>query len=136
MTGHRAYQLYCHITWSTWNRVGCINEDHAELTRRAIEVAADRNQVHVLAAAILADHVHLLVSFRPATRLSDFVGTAKGLAARTANQRVPGAIRWARGFHVASLGRKDIDSVRGYLKIQNQRHPDLIPQPMVPPVNR
>jgi len=136
MTGHRAYQLYCHITWHTWNRVGCIDEDHAGLTRRAIDVAADRNQVHVLAAAILADHVHLLVSFRPATRLSDFIGAAKGLAARTANQRVPGAIRWARGFHAASLGRRDLDSVRSYLEIQNQRHPDLIPKQRVAPVNR
>jgi REP element-mobilizing transposase RayT len=105
------------------------------LIRRAIDVAAQRNQVHVLACAILADHVHLLVSFRPSTRLSDFVGEVKGLASRTANQRVPGAVRWGRGFYAASLGRKDLDEVRGYLRAQHQRHPDLIPKNRTSPIS-
>ncbi len=80
----------------------------------------------------MVDHVHLLVSFRPDTRLSDFIRTAKTIAARRANKRVAGAIRWARGFYVRSLNKTDLPVVSRYIARQSERHPDRVPNRRTP----
>ena len=102
---HRAYRLYAHITWHTWLRVGCVNRSAAREVRFAIADAGRRTGVQILNGAVLADHVHLLVSYRPDSRLSDFVRLAKSGGAYRANLRVPGTVKWARGFYVESLGK-------------------------------
>jgi REP element-mobilizing transposase RayT len=95
----------------------------------AVECAARRTSTTVLRSAVLADHVHVLLSFRPDTRLSDFVRLAKTIAAFRTNKRVPGTIKWARGFYAASLHKKILRAVDRYIAGQHDRHPDRIPRP-------
>lgn len=128
MSGHHAYQMYAHITWHTWRRVGCVDAPSALDVRLAIASAGKASGVHVLRAAVLADHVHVVVSFRPDTRLSDFVRLAKSVAGTRANRRVPGAVRWARGYYVATIHRWDLARVVDYVSRQFDRHPELIPR--------
>jgi REP element-mobilizing transposase RayT len=113
VSGHRAYQLYAHITWHTWNRIGCVNRDAARDVSIAITCAARRTATVVLRSAVLADHVHVLISFRPDTRISDFVRLAKTIAAFRANRRVAGTIKWARGFYAASLHKAVLRMLTG-----------------------
>jgi REP element-mobilizing transposase RayT len=94
MSNHRAYQLYAHITWHTWKRVGCIDQAAANDLESAIRSASDDVGVHVLRRAILADHIPLVISFRPDTCLSEFVRLAKSVAERTA------------AFRARSVGRE------------------------------
>jgi putative transposase len=96
--------------------------------RAAISEAAERCGIRVLTVGVLADHVHLLVSFRPSTRLSEFVGYAKGLSAYRANRHVVGGVRWSRGYYAGSVSKGDLDLVRSYVMRQHQRHPDLVPR--------
>src|SRR2546426_11754752 len=84
--------------------------------------------VRVFREAVLADHVHLVVTFRPDIRLSDFVRLAKSVAASRANQRIPGAVRWARGYFVTTIHKRDLTRVTRYVAEQFQRHPDSIPR--------
>src|SRR2546426_7833031 len=65
--------------------------------------------VRVFRDAVLANHVHLVVSFRPDIRLSDFVRLAKSVAATRANRRIPGTVRWARGYFVTTIHKRDLD---------------------------
>ena len=127
VVSHRAYQLYVHITWHTWKRVGCLNQAAAADVRCAVSSASRSLAVRVLRGAVLTDHVHLVVSFRPDTRLSDFVRLAKSVAAVRANRRTPGAVRWARGFYAATLHKRDLTRVIHYVAHQFERHPDRIP---------
>lgn len=128
VAGHTAFQLYAHITWHTWRRVGCVNARLAGVIRSAILRAAERTEVHVLRDAVLADHVHLLISFRPSTRISDFVSQAKGGSAYSANEIALGAVRWSRGYFARSVGERELDVVGRYIAGQFKRHPDLIPR--------
>lgn len=128
MSGHHAYQMYAHITWHTWMRVGCVDAPAALEVRTALASAGKKSGVQVLRGAVLANHVHLVVSFRPDTRLSDFVRIAKSVAATRANRRVVGAVRWARGYYVATIHRRDLTRVLRYVDSQFQRHPDFIPR--------
>jgi len=94
--------------------------------RRALASACQATGVRVLRDAVLADHVHLVVSFRPHIRLSDFVRLAKSVAATRANRRVPGAVRWARGYFVTTIHKRDLTRVTRYVADQFEHHPDLI----------
>src|SRR5712691_4005832 len=128
MPNHHAYQLYAHITWHTWTRVGCVDAAAASDVRSAVASACRGTGVRILQGAVLADHVHLVISFRPDTRLSDFVRLAKSVAAARANRRVCGAVRWARGYYVATIHKRDLTRVMSYVAQQFQRHPDSVPR--------
>ena len=129
MSIHHAYQLYAHITWHTWKRTGCLDEAAVSDVRSAVATACRRTCVRVLRGAVLADHVHLVVSFRPDARLSDFVRLAKCISALRANRRITGALRWARGFYAATVHKRDLTRVIDYVSRQFERHPDRIPRP-------
>src|SRR5262247_4582060 len=128
MSNHHAYQMYAHLTWHTWQRVPCINRPTAIDIDRAILNSARDTGVHVLRKAVLSDHVHLVVSFRPDIRLSDFIRLAKSRSATMANRRVFGAIKWARGSFVTTHHRHDLQGVEHCVSIQYDRHPDRIPK--------
>ncbi len=128
MSNHRAYNLYAHITWHTWRRVGCVNHSGAADVLAAIAEAGGRCKVRTLRTAVLADHVHLLVSYRPSTRIADFIRLCKAGSAFRANRRSWGSLRWARGYYVASLSKTDLPRVDRYIARQFERHPDLVPR--------
>ena len=96
--------------------------------RTAVAAACRRARVRVLRGAVLADHVHLVVSFRPDSRLSDFVRLAKSVSATRANRRTTGAVRWARGYYVTTIHKRDLTRVMTYVAHQFQRHPGLVPR--------
>jgi putative transposase len=127
MSTHHAHQMYAHVTWHTWQRVGCVDAAAGDDLRSAVASASRATGVHVLRGAVLADHVHLVISFRPDSRLTDFVRLAKSVAATRANARVPGAVRWARGYFVTTIHRRDLSRVIQYVAHQFERHPDKIP---------
>ena len=55
---------------------------------------------------------------------------AKSVAAVRANRRIPGAVRWARGFYAATVHKRDLTPVTRYVATQLGRHPDRIPRPV------
>ena len=136
MSNHRAYNLYAHITWHTRRRVGCVNENAAADVLGAIAEAGRRCNVCTLRTAVLADHVHVLVSYRPSTRIADFIRLCKAGSAFRANRRSWGKLRWARGYYVASLSKTELPRVDRYIARQFERHPDLVPRPGVDSATR
>jgi len=125
---HRAFQMYAHITWGTWQRVGCIDQLAVRDIESALATACEQCGVRVLASGFLADHVHLIVSFRPDSRLSDFIRLTKAISTTRANRRVFGAIKWGRGYYVATLHKRDLKPRIKYVADQFTRHPDRIPR--------
>src|SRR5205814_2971237 len=125
MSNHHAYQMYAHITWHTWKRVGCVDAAAASHVESAVTSACQASGVRVLRSAVLADHVHVVVSFRPDIRLSDFVRLAKSVSATRANRRVTGTVRWARGYFVTTIHKRDLPRTRSEehtSELQSLRH--------------
>ena len=127
MSAHRAFEIYAHIVWSTWRRQECIARRVVDDVRLAVEDAATRTSSVVRALAILSDHVHIVLSLRPSSRLSDFIRLAKSGSSYRSGQRIPGSVKWSRGFYVRSLGARELDQVIAYVHHQYLRHPDRIP---------
>jgi putative transposase len=120
--------MFAHITWHTWNRVPCVDGRAANEVRAAVLSAGKKTGIQVIKGEVLADHVHMLVSFRPDTRISDFMRLAKSISATRANRLVFGAVKWARGYYVATLHKNDVPRVQRYIERQFERHPDLVPR--------
>ena len=127
---HTSIGIYVHITWHTWRRERSLRRQDVPLVTRATLEAAARTGTHVQAQAVLADHVHVLVSMNPAGSLASFIRHAKSEAARRVNlARDPGSrVRWARGYYAGSLSRSHVRAARVYIGNQHRRHPDLIPR--------
>jgi len=129
---HQAIGLYAHLTWHTSRREPSICQPDVEVLTSALFAAGSRTRIRIHAQAILADHVHLLVSYPPSACLSAFVRDAKSESARRVNESASKRLRleWCRGFYAGSLCRDHIDATRIYLARQRQRHPDQIPPPV------
>lgn len=120
--------MYAHVTWHTWSRVGCINLAAVADIRSALVTASKQTGIDVLRHAELVDHVHLILSFRPDQRVSDFVRVAKSVSSLRAGRRVAGSVKWARGYYVTTFHPRDLERVAYYVAHQQDRHPDRIPQ--------
>ena len=124
--GHRKFGLYAHITWHTYRRERSIRQQDVSTVTQSITAAAARNAVHVLAQAVVADHVHVLVSFRADRPLMPFIRDAKSESARLV-KAAGGRLAWARGYYAGSLSHGHIAGARAYIAGQHVRHADRVP---------
>ena len=127
MSNHRAYQVYVHVTWHTRYRGRQVRARLVPEIQAAVAHACERTGARLLRSAYLQDHVHLLLSLSPSTRVCDVLRLAKSVSARRCNRLVSGSVRWARGYYVRSVGRRELRIVDRYIERQCARHPHLIP---------
>jgi REP element-mobilizing transposase RayT len=126
---HKAIGLYAHITWHTWRRQRTVRRVDVEHVVAAVQDAAARCRVRVHSVGVLADHVHVVVSFAADTTLSSFIRESKSSSALRINRgRTPGnEFRWCRGYYANTLSRSHVAAARTYVGGQFQRHPELVP---------
>lgn len=127
---HKAIGLYAHITWHTWRRRPAVRKSDVDHIVAAARDAATRCRVRVHALGILADHVHVVLSFAPDTTLSSFIREAKSSSTLRINaSRGPAErFRWCRGYYANTLSRSHVAAARTYVGSQFKRHPDLVPR--------
>ena len=70
------------------------------------------------------DHVHLLVSMRPDSALSDLVRDIKSDSSKFINEKrwVQGLFRWQEGFGAFSRSRAEMSCVARYIENQEEHH--------------
>jgi REP element-mobilizing transposase RayT len=127
---HQAMGLYAHLGWHTKARAFSLRERDVPLVTAAFQAAGERTQVRVHAVAVLAEHVHVMVSYPPSARLSDFVRDAKSESARRVNEaRADGTqrLRWCRGCYANAVCRSHLLRLRRYIEGQREHHPDRLP---------
>lgn len=126
---HKAIGLYAHITWHTWRRQRTVRRADVVHVVAAVRDAAVRCRVRVQSVGVLADHVHLVVSFSPDTTLSSFIRESKSSSALRINRgRANGdAFRWCRGYYANTLSWSHVAAARTYVGSQFHRHPHLVP---------
>jgi putative transposase len=70
------------------------------------------------------DHIHILVSVRPACRVSDLVREIKKSSTEfiNLNRFVKGKFYWQEGYGVFSYSRWDVDMIIAYIRNQKEHH--------------
>ena len=84
-------------------------------------------KAEIIEAEACVDHIHMLVSIPPHMSISQFVGTLKSKSAlmifdRHANLKYKYGDRhfWARGYYVATIGNVNEETIRQYIKEQEE----------------
>jgi REP element-mobilizing transposase RayT len=78
----------------------------------------------LLEAGGMEDHVHLLLSLRPAPSVAEVVKNVKGGSSRWLNQR-PGAgepFAWQEGYGAFTVSPSQLETVRRYIQRQEEHH--------------
>ncbi|MGD8717687.1 MAG: IS200/IS605 family transposase [Candidatus Zixiibacteriota bacterium] len=122
-----AYILNYHITFRTKRNRRLLKGDIASECREVIRSVADRNNYKILAAAIMPDHVHLVIALTPSDRVSEAVRNIKGNTAKSLRDKYPNLRNidrslWSEGYYVESVGLKNVKQVLNYVSRQDEHH--------------
>lgn len=129
-----SHQLFIHLAWTTLDRLPMINLPTKTFLEDFFKKTAARHDVDIVELAILKTHVHMLVRTPPRLDLPRLVQFFKGGSSFAAS-RHPGnvlGLRWAPEYSATSVGPRQLDKVRHYLKKQGEHHPgDAVEEPVL-----
>jgi len=80
--------------------------------------------VEVIEGHVMVDHVHMLVSIPPKVAVSTFMGQLKGKSALMIFDKYPRFRTkgdrhfWATGYYVCTVGARDEETVKKYIREQ------------------
>lgn len=89
-------------------------------------VVAKQNDMEVLQAEIMPDHVHLFVSAPPRYSPAEIVNMYKGISARWLRDRFPelkklGDSLWTRTYYIGTAGHVSSETIRRYIESQSEK---------------
>lgn len=120
-----AIQLFIHLAWTTLDRLPMINAPTREFLEEFFRKTASRQDVQIVDLEILQTHVHMVVRTPPRIDLPRLVQFFKGGSSYAAS-RHPGnvlGLRWAPEYSATSVGPRQLETVRQYLRDQANHHP-------------
>ena len=83
-------------------------------------------KVDIVSGAVCSDHIHLCLSIPPKLSVSEFMGYLKGKSALMIYDRHPELGNkwdrsfWARGYYVSTIGNVDEETIKKYIKEQEE----------------
>jgi len=122
------HRLYCHVVWTTRERLPLIDHDRALFLRRYLPSIAREERAAVLALGIVSTHVHVLARVHPACQIARLLQRWKGgstfVCRRDGVGNAGAPLRWAKGYSVITVGPRALPRAYAYLAAQPRRHPD------------
>ncbi len=124
--GHTYTKLVYHIVFSTKSRVAMITPDLSGRLFPYISGIVRQFGVPIIVNGT-ADHVHLLVSLRPAASLSELLRVVKTNSSRWVHEQYPERRQfgWESGYGAFSVSGSRLAQVRDYIASQQERHRKL-----------
>ncbi len=114
--------LHYHITFSTKHREPSIAKAWRDELHRYLHGTAEGLGAFPRLIGGVADHVHLLISLRPNTCLSDFMRELKKAStAWVMENRLP-AFRWQEGYAAFTVSPSARIEVEKYISRQEEHH--------------
>jgi REP-associated tyrosine transposase len=127
--------LFLHVSWTTLDRHPMIGARERAFLRDFLPAETARHGAGVLALGMVSDHVHMVVRLPGAFDIPRLMQGLKGASARIASKDCSKSLtglRWAKGYHAASVSPHALARAIVYVRAQAQRHPDrAIPDPRV-----
>jgi putative transposase len=101
---------------------GKVKEDMREILRTLCKY----KKVEIVEGAVSADHVHMCLSIPPKMSVSSFMGYLKGKSALMIFDMHPEMGNkwnrefWARGYYVSTIGYANEETIKNYIKRQQE----------------
>jgi REP element-mobilizing transposase RayT len=122
------HRLYYHLVWTTEKREPLLDAKAARFLSRFLRAIASRYRARVLAMGAVRTHVHVLLAASPQTDFPKLICQLKGGSSTIWNKdysmEAGWRLRWSAGYGLSTVGRRQVESVRGYLRAQPFHHPD------------
>jgi putative transposase len=118
--------LFCHLVWSTWDRLPLITPEVEPRLYGAIRCKLRELGCAPIAVGGVEDHVHVLCQFPPTVAIAYLVGQVKGASSHLMNHEVLGidAFKWQGSYGAFTLDRNGVTYVEAYVLAQKQHHAD------------
>jgi putative transposase len=127
--GHTHYKLDYHFVWRTKFNRKLLGPVLTPFLVDEIESICRAKKVKRLGLAIAVNHVHLCLRLRPSHSPAQVMRWIKSTTSKNAFERFPelekqfGLHRlWSTGYHVESLGDKNVFAILAYLGRQDEKH--------------
>lgn len=117
-------QLYFHIVFAVKGRQNHISTKWKdELYKYITGIISKKNQ-KLLIINGMSDHIHILISTRPDSNLSDLVRDIKANSSKWINEKkiTSGKFEWQTGFGAFTLGQSQLPKIVNYIKNQEEHH--------------
>lgn len=117
-------QLYFHIVFAVKGRQNHISKKWKdELYKYITGIVTNRNHKMMIING-MPDHIHILVSTKPNSNLSDLVRDIKANASKWINEKkfINGKFEWQTGFGAFTIGQSQIPKILNYIKAQEEHH--------------
>jgi len=116
--------MYAHIIFSTKNREPSIDASWQPRLYEYIGGIAKNNNLVLLSAGGVADHVHLLISIGREWSVADLVRLLKSNSSKWVHEEIPGnqSFAWQAGYGAFSVSQSQVPSVKKYIAGQEQHH--------------
>jgi putative transposase len=120
-----------HLVWITKYRKKILTGEIALKVRDLIREICTKESVEIIRGNVSSDHVHMSVSIRPKTCISNLVQALKGKTSHMLMMKYPslqkqywGRHMWARGYFCCSSGNVTDDIIKQYIENQNDNQDD------------
>ena len=123
---HTKWKCQYHIVFIPKYRKKVLYGKVREDVREIIRTLCKYKKVEIIEGAVCPDHVHLCLSIPPKMCIAEFMGYLKGKSALMIYDRNPNLgdkwdrSFWARGYYVSTIGNVDEETVKKYIKEQEE----------------
>ncbi len=117
-------QIYIHIVFAVKGRNNFIQEEHREQVEKYISGIINKYSCKCLSIFCNPDHAHILISFNPATSISEMVRLIKSNSSKFINENkwLPFGFLWQEGYGAFSYSQSQIGDVKHYISNQAEHH--------------
>ena len=126
---HTKTDLKVHLIWIPKYRKKVLTGQVAIRTRDLLRQIAMEHEIEIISGKVSADHVHMLIGYRPTQNISKIVQWLKGISSRMLlmefkhlQKQFWGRHLWARGYFCATIGNVTEKMIAAYIE-QQERPP-------------
>jgi len=114
-----------HLVWIPKYRKHVLRGEVAVRTRDLLRQIAAEHKIEIITGKVSADHVHMLMSYRPTQSISKIVQWLKGISSQMLlaefahlRRQFWGKHSWARGYLTVSSGNVTDEMIQAYIDEQ------------------
>ena len=117
-------QIHIHVIFAVQNRQSLIRSEWSDDLYKYITGIVQNYDHKVLQINGIADHVHILIGFRPNQSLSELMKYVKQDSAKWINHNefVNGRFSWQKGYAAFSYSASQVPQVIRYIQNQERHH--------------
>ena len=117
-------QIYIQVVFAVQGRQSLIRSEWKDELYKYITGIVTNHRQKLIAIGGVADHIHILIGFKPNFEISKLVQEIKANSSRFINKKqfVKGKFSWQEGFGAFSYSRSQLDNVIRYIANQEKHH--------------